>query len=55
METFNYLCFKKCKILSSLTPQTPTQRYVDLKVWAAKMACIQHGAIKQLNIIFGIG
>jgi len=39
---------KKCKILSSLTPQTPTQRilnvYVDLKAWAAKMACIQHGA-----------
>jgi len=50
-ETWEYSTvydLKKCKILNTLTPQTPTKRilnvYVDLKAWAAKMACIQHGA-----------
>ncbi len=50
-ETWEYSTIydlKKCKILKTLTPETPTKRilnvYIDLKAWAAKMACIQHGA-----------
>jgi hypothetical protein len=50
-ETWEYSTvydLKKCKILNTLTPETPTKRilnvYVDLKAWAAKIACIQHGA-----------
>lgn len=50
-ETWEYSTIydlKKCKILNTLTPKTPIKRilnvYVDLKAWAAKMACIQQGA-----------
>jgi hypothetical protein len=39
---------KKCHLLHTLTPGTPLKRilnvYLDLKAWAAKIACIQHGA-----------
>jgi len=37
-----------CKVLRTLTPETPIKRilnvYIDLKAWAAKMACVQGGA-----------
>ncbi|MDM8564079.1 hypothetical protein QUF74_00325 [Candidatus Halobeggiatoa sp. HSG11] len=50
-ETWEYSTIydlKKCKVLNSLTPQTPIKQilnvYVDLKAWAANMVCIQRGA-----------
>jgi len=50
-ETWEYSTIydlKKCSILNTLTPQTPLKRilnvYLDLKAWAAKMACVQYGA-----------
>lgn len=50
-ESFEYSTIyelKKCKVLKTLTPATPIRRilnvYLDLKAWAARMACVQRGA-----------